>query len=228
MKPGQSYRQAPGSDAWETGSLHRRIAVSVTAGACVLLLRAWCATWRKDFSEVQRFDEMRAQGGPVIAVFWHGSYIPLFIALAGRSGLVITSHSFRGAVLAAIARRSGARSMQLGRGSHGASKALRAELSRSDGLVAIAVDGPLGPAHVVKPGLAALAARTTARIVPVCVISEHALELSRRWDHMQLPLPTSRVRLRIGEALDLSAVDVADMQAATGKIQAALLDLEAG
>ncbi|MEO0813878.1 MAG: DUF374 domain-containing protein, partial [Myxococcota bacterium] len=56
----------------------------------------------------------------------------------------------------------------------------------------ITVDGPRGPRGTVQPGIAMLARKTGALIVPVVLIPRFRTILSRTWDRMQLPLPFAR------------------------------------
>lgn len=213
-----------GPASWEAGRPVRELAVALVSGFWALLMRAWHRSLRFDTREAARLDAVLAEGHPVVVVFWHGNYLPLFAGLSGRPALVATSLSFRGAVIAGIARRFGYRAVQVGGRPHSTGEALRRGLARPGGLVAIAVDGPLGPRHVVKPGAVAIAARTGARIVPVEAIAASRITLSWRWDQMELPLPFSRVVLRVGPPLDV--VPARDLDAAVADLARALLALE--
>jgi lysophospholipid acyltransferase (LPLAT)-like uncharacterized protein len=66
--------------------------------------------------------------------------------------------------------------------------------------VALAVDGPLGPFHQVKPNLIRLASDMRFLIVPVSVASRPKLVL-RRWDFRELPYPFAKVALSVGEPI---------------------------
>lgn len=208
--------------AWEAGRPGRRIAVIVIAQVWALAMRTWRATWRMDVSERARLDALLAAGQPVVAVFWHGNNLPLFPLLAGRRALVVTSQSFRGAIIAGIARAFGYQARQVGAAPHSTGLALRAELARPGGLVGIAVDGPLGPRHVVKPGAVVLAARAGAQIVPMRAIASRSVRLSRRWDKPELPLPGARVVLRVGAPITLTAADGAQPEQAAARVAKAL------
>lgn len=212
----------PGSGDWEAGTVRRRVAVALVSLAATIVLKAWHATWRVDDDEVARLDGALAGVRPVVAVFWHGSYLPLFATLAGRSGLIATSRSFRGAVIAGIARRFGYRAVQVGGRPHAAAEALREALGQPHGLVAVAVDGPLGPRHVAKPGAVAIAIQTGAVIIPVHAAAERKLVLARRWDQMELPLPFARITLRVGLPLDAEVLGDEGVEATAQRVVAAL------
>jgi len=68
----------------------------------------------------------------------------------------------------------------------------------------ITVDGPRGPRHQAKPGVLAVARKTGAWVVPVCVAYERAWTL-RTWDAMLVPMPFSGVAVRYGEPFQVLA-----------------------
>jgi lysophospholipid acyltransferase (LPLAT)-like uncharacterized protein len=64
----------------------------------------------------------------------------------------------------------------------------------------IAPDGPDGPSFVPKLGVALIARKTNAAVLPVGVWTRHAYQL-RRWDRYMVPLPFARVHLVFGKAI---------------------------
>jgi lysophospholipid acyltransferase (LPLAT)-like uncharacterized protein len=76
-------------------------------------------------------------------------------------------------------------------------------LKRS-GLAAHIVDGPRGPAGVIKAGVVSLARATGAVVVPVYATSDRAWYFNS-WDRFMLPKPFARVNLRFDEMIDLSS-----------------------
>lgn len=68
----------------------------------------------------------------------------------------------------------------------------------------ITPDGPKGPRQVLKPGVIALAKKTGAAIVPVCVAYDRAFEL-KTWDAMPIPLPFAQCVVRFGEPMAVPA-----------------------
>jgi lysophospholipid acyltransferase (LPLAT)-like uncharacterized protein len=66
--------------------------------------------------------------------------------------------------------------------------------------VAITVDGPKGPAGVVKEGVLFLAQKTEKPIVPVYVKVERAIRLNS-WDRFVIPLPFTKARWLAGHEL---------------------------
>lgn len=65
----------------------------------------------------------------------------------------------------------------------------------------LAMDGPLGPYHEVKPGTVRLASQLQFLIVPVSVVSDPKCVLAGRWDQRELPHPLATVALAVGEPI---------------------------
>ena len=72
------------------------------------------------------------------------------------------------------------------------------------GLAAHIVDGPRGPAGIIKTGVVSMARATGAIVVPVYATSDRAWYFNS-WDHFMLPKPFARVNIRFGEMLDLTS-----------------------
>lgn len=62
----------------------------------------------------------------------------------------------------------------------------------------IAVDGPKGPRHKVKPGAWALAKHTGAPIIPMGVARKAAFVFNRSWNKTYLPWPLTKVVVTFG------------------------------
>jgi lysophospholipid acyltransferase (LPLAT)-like uncharacterized protein len=72
-------------------------------------------------------------------------------------------------------------------------------------LAALAVDGPLGPAHVVKPGAVRLAADLGFAVLPVAAAADRTWAARRRWDRMEIPRPLAHLTLVCGEPVHVPA-----------------------
>lgn len=75
-------------------------------------------------------------------------------------------------------------------------------LKRS-GLAAHIVDGPKGPAGIIKAGVVSLARDTGAVVVPLYVTSDRAWYFNS-WDRFMLPKPFAKVSLRFDKMMDLT------------------------
>lgn len=199
-------------------TLYRRISAAVTGMAIAALLDLWALTWRKDTKELEKLDQHLAAGEHLVAVFWHGKYFSLFALSRGRHVSVVTTRSFRGDVIARICRWFGYRPIQIEHGvdTHALAH-LEDDLSGNDSvLAAIAIDGPRGPAHHPKIGALRIAADLGYRLIPISVSGAPKHVVANRWDRHEIPLPFARVRIAVGEPLDvppdLAPQDLADWQ----------------
>ncbi|MEZ0310513.1 MAG: lysophospholipid acyltransferase family protein [Myxococcota bacterium] len=88
----------------------------------------------------------------------------------------------------------------------------------------ITVDGPRGPRGIPQPGIAVLAQRADALVLPVVSVASRYWTLSKTWDRMQIPKPFSRVRIIYGPPIRANAFP--DKQALLDEVQRALAALE--
>ena len=189
----------------------------------IFLLHVLKSTWRIDATGKLKIDQLLMDQSPTIVVFWHGQMVPLLAVLDQYSASVLSSPGFRGRVVGRIVEAFGNISLQAGcpntRGS------LKKALVCQPGLLALAVDGPLGPYHHVKPGAIILSANCSARIVPIFVEARAAGYLPR-WDRMVIPLPFAKVSIRVGQPMRFTRRDLRRADYAIGIVRAALEELE--
>jgi len=168
-----------------------------------LLLRLWSGTWRRRLQGMEQLQALQRQGRRSLVLFWHGSYVPLFVLMKEQRACALTNRSWRGRIIAAIARRFGYGALQLPE-EQGREflRALRQALHEHT-LWGLAADGPLGPYHQIKPRTVELAAHFGFTLLPVEVAANRCWRLKTRWDGMVLPLPFARVALAVGPPLQL-------------------------
>jgi len=87
----------------------------------------------------------------------------------------------------------------------------------------ITVDGPRGPRQQAKPGVLAVARKTGAWVVPVCVAYEQAWQL-RTWDRMLVPKPFSALVVRYGAPFQVP--EGSPEEAFLGRLEAELNAME--
>jgi len=188
-----------------------RIRVRFLGWFGAVFLRLQCATWRVEIRGLERLDDMLTAKKRALLVFWHGKYLPLFALMRGRKVCVFSSDSFRGRVIDEICRRFGYRCFLLRQDQRASVLDLMEEALVPWNLAGLAVDGPLGPYHTVKPGAIKLAAALGFVVVPVTTASHRKRVIARRWDRMELPALFTRVVLVVGEPLQIpSSLSEAD------------------
>jgi lysophospholipid acyltransferase (LPLAT)-like uncharacterized protein len=130
--------------------------------------------------------------GNAVYVFWHSK---TFLAVPfGRSRRVgiLTLLDWKNLIYDQICRLYGYQTVPV-RSRGAAAVRLRELLEKGKGLnVVLALDGPKGPAGVIKPGALYLAAKTGRPIVCVSIRLERSLRIRSRWDRFEIPLPFTR------------------------------------
>lgn len=140
----------------------------------------------------------REPADAAIYVNWHHHQAYLVPHHGSRARWMMVSPAPRLAPIAVVCRLVG---LKLARGASGqrgrdALVALRAALDRGES-IAIAVDGPAGPAYKAKRGCAELAHDAQKPIVPIAFDATRTWSIPR-WDRMVLPLPFGTIRVKHG------------------------------
>ncbi len=213
-------------------------AQSQSSSACWLKIKAWLvwflvkiviSTVRVKRVHLERLQEARRFGKPILYAFWHGRQFLLFKHRPEKKLMILASMSRDGQLQREICSRFG---LDVVRGSSsrgGLAGMIRlAKGLRSKTAVAMAVDGPRGPLQVAKPGVVALARQTGSPIVPVSVGMRRYWELKRAWDRFRIPVPFTRAMLGYGRPIDASQAyssqDVEHISAELTRVLNALTD----
>ena len=155
----------------------------------------WARTWR-----VERKGPSAAVSpeGPVVYAFLHSGLVALAPTHRDRRVAALISRSRDGSLAAGALRALGLEAIR-GSGSRGAVSAVREGVRRlaAGWSVAVAVDGPRGPAGHVAPGALDLARRGGVPLVWIRPRSSPAVQL-KSWDRQRVPLPFARVELTYG------------------------------
>lgn len=158
--------------------------------------------------------EALATGQPLLFAVWHGQTHLLYPMMRTRLDLkrmvLMVVDDQRRHVLESFARAIDVRPFPIGIANDsvaGARNMLKlVRLLREGRYSYITPDGPDGPARVAKPGVAFLAARARALVLPLGSYSAGAHRL-RRWDRYALPLPFARIHVAVRPAQSLNRAD---------------------
>ena len=196
-----------------------------------VLIRLIVLTLRIRFTNQHILDALLAEEKGIIYAFWHGDLVltaPLgAIANRRRRIFIMTSLSRDGELLARLLRLFGFGTVR-GSASRAAVQGLHQLKKRLDEgySVSVAVDGPRGPRHQVKPGIALLAKASGCPILPFAMTMSHAIRL-RSWDRCEIPLPFSRCEVRLGTPVRLAPnTDHETLHQVCRELEATLLDLK--
>jgi len=191
------------------------------------LIRAYSWTFRLRIENEKPWIDYLQNGGIVLLCCWHQQFfsaIRHFKTYAPYRPALMISQSRDGDIIARIAERTGWHTVR-GSSSRNGSRALREMIDHlsQTGLAGHILDGPRGPAGVVKAGVVSLARATGAVVVPIYASADRAWYFNS-WDHFMLPKPFARVTLRFGEMLDLtSGVSEEDFERHRARLQEIML-----
>ena len=168
------------------------------------LIRAYSWTFRIKVENEDNWLTHLKNGGTVLICIWHQQFfsaIRYFKKYQKYNPSLMISKSKDGEIIAGVAKRTGWHPVR-GSSSRGGSEALhgmidRLKTSRLSGHV---VDGPRGPAGIVKSGVIRMAHTTGAMIVPFYTYADKAWYMNS-WDKFMIPRPFAKVTLRFGEMI---------------------------
>ncbi len=173
-----------------------------------IVYRLWSWSWRLECIEEESLKRARANGEPLIFSHWHGDELMIFPLVAPYKIATMTSTSKDGELVDFAIRKMGAATSRGSstRGGIGALKGL-VRLMGQGYNASMAVDGPKGPIHQVKPGVFELSRLAKARIVPMGAAPAKAITFHKSWNKARLPLPFSRVVVWFSAPLDMITRD---------------------
>lgn len=169
------------------------------------LIRAICGTLR--FTVIDHAGISTVDSPQRTWIFWHNR---MFIfpwlhsgILPGRGGVVLTSASGDGQIIADVCGQFGFKPVR-GSSSRRGAQALMAlaECVKAGTDIGITPDGPRGPRYQMNMGVIKLAQLTGGLLMPVHVRYARAITLPT-WDGFQLPLPFSKVVIEIAAPFTL-------------------------
>jgi len=171
------------------------------------IIWAYCRTFRISFINAAPWQDFLQKGGCLLFCCWHQQVFPTLAYIwkfRELSPPLMISLSNDGDIGAGIVRRFGWTPVR-GSSSKGGLKALKQmirELRRAR-VAGHIVDGPRGPAGIVKPGIISLALAARAVIVPVSISADSAWFFNS-WDRFMLPKPFAGIRFVFGEMIHLN------------------------
>lgn len=166
----------------------------------LIFYRLWSATWRLRVVESEGLKRAKTDGSPLVFAHWHGCELSV-VPLVGKYKIAtMTSTSKDGQLIDFVIRKFGGATSKGSstRGGVGALKGLL-RLIKSGFRASIAVDGPKGPIHQVKPGVFEVSRLADAQIVPVGSAASHSIIFHKSWNKAFLPKPFSRVTVYFSE-----------------------------
>lgn len=162
----------------------------------------------------RNLDQALATQRPLLWCLWHGQMMAFVVygdrLLDPTRFAAVIAGDDRGDTLGTLARRLGGRAYRVDMGGNpvAAGRAvLRVIQAMQEGSQSvIAPDGPDGPAFVPKAGVAYLARKARAVLIPTGVWTRQAIQLNR-WDRYLVPLPFAHYQVALGEPITVEKDD---------------------
>ncbi len=169
-------------------------------------IRLYLGTIRLKVENEKEWMEIVDGGGRVLLCTWHQQFfsaIRHFRTYRKWHPALMISKSKDGEMIAGVASRTGWNPVR-GSSSNNGKEALAEMIQclEKNGLAAHILDGPRGPAGIVKAGAIRLAQESEAIIVPFYVKAENAWYF-KSWDRFMVPKPFSKAVLRCGDCIHL-------------------------
>jgi lysophospholipid acyltransferase (LPLAT)-like uncharacterized protein len=162
-------------------------------------------TWRVRVTESEGLKKLLAENKIFVAAHWHGEELGLLYLLKRYHVGCMVSLSSDGELMAKVIHLLGSRTVR-GSSSRGGVGALRGiiTLSKSGWRPSVAVDGPKGPRHQVKPGVIEIAKILKVPILSISMASSRPFIFKKSWNQSELPLPFSKIHVTWGEPIEIT------------------------
>ena len=168
-------------------------------------------TYRFKFVGLQNIALAKKLGqGSYLLAIWHQNLLGGILAQTGTRHVVIISRSKSGDGVSMLCEKLGHRVIRGSSKRDGVDKG--GKLAKDEIIQvlkggtpgAITVDGPTGPAHVIKPGIIEMARLAGVPIVPYLPIAQRYWSFNS-WDRFRFPKPFTRIVIHYGTPVSVSA-----------------------
>jgi lysophospholipid acyltransferase (LPLAT)-like uncharacterized protein len=174
-----------------------------TIGQRFIRLIIWTCHWK-----VEGLEKFQALAGKerCILMLWHDhlALIPFILSQYAPqyTYAALVSNSRDGKLLSAVIRSYPQARTIVARhdARHQALREVIRHLEEKQDVVIMTPDGPRGPRHQVKPGIAMAALQTAAYVIPLRWTASHYWALNT-WDQLKLPKPFSSIHVIFEEPL---------------------------
>lgn len=169
-----------------------------------IFYRLLIMTWRITVSYHPKAEALLKSPETAIIAHWHGDELAILHLVKPLRIATMTSTSKDGSLINFVIQKLGGATSR-GSSTRGGASALRGlvRLCRLGFRASMAVDGPKGPLHQVKPGVFELAKLINGDIVPLGASAHPKYVFKRSWNQAILPLFFAKVVIYFGEPIHL-------------------------
>ncbi len=176
--------------------------VKILAQIIYYLIRILNLTYRYEFIGLE--NKKRAKdfhpNKTFVYALWHQNLIGAIFSHIGEQFTMVISESKDGELVAVTCEKFGHIPAR-GSSTRGGKRALIEIVKTVKRGVpgALTVDGPKGPAHVVKPGVIEIARLAQCALLPLSPYAEKYWYFKKSWDQFRIPKPFTKIVVVIGE-----------------------------
>jgi len=201
-------------------SLSDRLLLKFAPPLAAGVIRSLSRSLRIDWLGLEDLQAVWQQGENVILAFWHDQLLLMAQGYPGQGARILISPSTDGELIARTMACFGHQAVR-GSSSRDGGKALMGlvRMAREPFDLVITPDGPKGPPHEVKGGVAQLARLTGRPVVPMTFCCSRGHRFAS-WDRFLLPFPFCRGVFSFGNAVRHESGE--DMDVFRQRIQAAM------
>lgn len=173
-------------------------------------IRTYSKTLKLEVVNEKKWMDLLNSGEKIVLCTLHQqffSYIRYFKTYSSLKPSLMISRSRDGELIAGVANHTGWHTAR-GSSSRGGKDALNEMISRIEktGLGAHIVDGPTGPAGIVKNGAVKIASSTGGYLVPMYTVTDKDWHASS-WDKFIIPKPFSKVKIVYKDPIKIQKTD---------------------
>lgn len=186
--------------------LSSRITLIISANILYYIVRLIGLFLRLEISNFKFKDVAKKHNanGAFLYALWHQDILSALLAHGKKFGphMAMVSQSNDGEVLSIALKKFGQIPVR-GSSSRGGKSAMLEIIKNSKkGIPAVlTVDGPRGPAKIVKSGIIEIARTNNLAIIPVGVKYSKYFEFSKSWDKFKIPHPFAKTIINYGEPI---------------------------
>jgi len=213
-----------------------RIRISVLSRLASWIVRLWFGTVRVEIINRKVYDEYILRNrykGNIVVASWHRHAVFFFYFFRNiKNGVGMVSRSKDGEIVTRVGKRFGYDFVR-GSSSKGGGEALLAminymNMGGAPKFCGTAVDGPRGPARLLKKGMLVLAKETGAYFIPIACSGTKVVTFHRAWDRTIIPYPFSKIVMEFAAPLiipkDISEEELENLRIKTEKTLNELTD----
>lgn len=161
-----------------------------------MIYRSLSLTWKISVEEPPILIKYRSEKLPVILAHFHGDELALVALTPNYKIATMTSTSKDGEMMNTVLNLMGGKTSR-GSSTRGGVSALKGliEHCKNGSNSSIAVDGPKGPIHQVKPGVFELSRLMKSPIFAGGVVCDRAWSFPKSWNKTYLPKPFAKIQV---------------------------------